>query len=162
MWELTRWYSRGNQKTNATISLFEDEDNSLPVPKAENYDNQTQLEHECETLGFLISQHPLMMYLNNLKNINYVRAMHLHRYVGKTITTIGWLVTRKATRTKNDEMMEFISFEDTTAIYETVFFPKTYNQFCYMMTHSKPYILRGKVEEEFGAVTLTVDRVEFL
>ena len=82
--------------------------------------------------------------------------------MGKKVTTIGWLVTRKATRTKNDEMMEFISFEDTTAIYETVLFPKTYNQFCYMMTHAKPYVLQGKVEEEFGAVTLTVDHLLFL
>lgn len=75
---------------------------------------------------------------------------------------IGWLVTHKMTRTKKDELMEFISFEDTTAIYETVFFPNTYRQFCYMLSHSRPYLLKGKVEEEFGAVTLTVSQVKFL
>ena len=120
------------------------------------------LEHEVETLGMLISRHPLTLYTDRLKKLNYVRARDLHRYVGKKVTTIGWLITRKATRTKTDEMMEFISFEDTTDIYETVFFPNTYNKFCYMMTHSKPYILRGKVEQEFDAVTMTVERVEFL
>lgn len=75
---------------------------------------------------------------------------------------IGRLVTRKMTHTKNDEAMEFISFADTTAIYETVLFPKAYQKFCYMLTHCKPYVLCGKVEEEFGAVTLAVEEVEFL
>ena len=102
------------------------------------------------------------MYQKSIKKLNYIQAKNLNHYIGKKVTTIGWLVTRKTTRTKNDEMMEFISFEDTTDIYEAVLFPKIYNKFCYMMTHSKPYILHGKVEEEFGAVTLTINNIVFL
>ena len=132
------------------------------MPKSEDYDLETQLEHECETLGFLISRHPLTLYTSRLKKLNYILAKDMHQFVGKNVSMIGWLVTRKMTHTKNDKTMEFISFEDTTAIYETVLFPTAYQKFCYMLTHSKPYILRGKVEEEFGAVTLTMEEVEFL
>src|SRR3989454_1708106 len=64
--------------------------------------------------------------------------------------------------TKDDEPMEFISFEDTTAIYETTFFPRAYARFCSMLTTARPYLLRGKVEEDFGAVTVTVDDLTFL
>jgi len=110
----------------------------------------------------LISRHPLTLYHDKIKKLTYVPAKNLRFFIGKNITTIGWLVTRKMTRTKKDELMEFISFEDTTEIYETVFFPKVYQKFCYMLSHSRPYILKEKVEEEFGAVTLNVSRVRFL
>ncbi len=58
--------------------------------------------------------------------------------------------------------MKFISFEDTTALYETVFFPKEYNQFCHMLNEMRPYILKGKIEKDFGSIGLTVSWMGFL
>ena len=58
--------------------------------------------------------------------------------------------------------MEFVSFEDTTAIYETIFFPPAYRRFCQMLSQSRPYVLTGRVEESFGAVALNVDSVRML
>jgi error-prone DNA polymerase len=160
MWRLMFWQNNNLKKQNGMFSLFDEDSGKLP--HAENYDFPTQLKHECETLGFLISRHPLALYKERLKTLTYILAKDLPLFVGKHVTTIGWLVTRKITRTKKSELMEFISFEDTSAIYETVFFPKTYHQFCYMLSHSRPYILKGKVDEEFGAVTLNVSEVKFL
>jgi DNA polymerase III alpha subunit len=57
--------------------------------------------------------------------------------VGKGVTTIGWLVTGKTVYTKDGEPMKFISFEDTTGFYETVFFPKVYNRFCPMLNEMR-------------------------
>jgi len=65
-------------------------------------------------------------------------------------------------QTKDEEPMEFISFEDTSALYETTFFPQTYARFCHILNRSRPYVLTGLVEEDFGAVTLTVDSVRLL
>ncbi len=58
--------------------------------------------------------------------------------------------------------MKFVSFEDTTGLYETVFFPKVYNRFCHMLNEMRPYILKGKVEEDFGSISLTVSWIGFL
>jgi DNA polymerase III alpha subunit len=58
--------------------------------------------------------------------------------------------------------MKFVSFEDTTGLYETVFFPKAYNRFCHMLNETRPYILKGKVEEDFGSISLTVSWIGFL
>jgi len=91
-----------------------------------------------------------------------VRGADLHKHVGRRVTTVGWWVTGKIVTTKEDEPMEFISFEDTSALYETTFFPQTYARFCHMLNRSRPYVLSGLVEEDFGAVTLTVDTVRFL
>jgi DNA polymerase III alpha subunit len=64
--------------------------------------------------------------------------------------------------TKHKELMEFLTFEDLTGLIETVFFPKVYDKYCYMLNKSRPYVLKGKVEEDFGAVTLTVEGVRYL
>ena len=82
--------------------------------------------------------------------------------MGKMVTTIGWRVSGKTIRTKTGETMKFVSFEDTTGLYETVFFPKVYNRFCHMLNAARPYILKGKVEKDFGAVNVTVNWIGFL
>ena len=160
MWQLTLWSNKTTPKSNATLSLFEEV--IPPMPKTANYSEKTQLKHEVETLGFLISRHPLTLYKDRLKKVPYILARDMPQYAGKKVTMIGWLVTRKMTKTKHQETMEFISFEDTTAIYETVLFPKAYDKFCHKLTHARPYILQGKVEEEFSAVTLSVEEVRLL
>ena len=79
------------------------------------------------------SHHPLERYEGILKNVEYVKACDLNAHVGKTITTIGWLVTDKTVHTKNGEPMKFVSFKDTTCLYKTMLFPRVYNQFCLLM-----------------------------
>ena len=68
------------------------------------------LKHELETLGFLLSIHPLDHYKDILKRLDYVRAKDLHTYVGKHVTTIGWLVAGKTVQTKDGDPMKFVSF----------------------------------------------------
>jgi DNA polymerase III alpha subunit len=62
--------------------------------------------------------------------------------------------------TKTGDPMEFLTFEDETGIVETTFFPQAYRRFCHIIDHNRPYLLSGKVEADWGAITLTVDRVE--
>jgi error-prone DNA polymerase len=117
---------------------------------------------EIQTLGFPLSIHPLDRYRDTLRRLNYVKAKDLNRYVGKEVTMVGWMVTGKTVHTKDGDPMKFVSFEDTTGLYETVFFPKVYNRFCHMLNEMRPYLLKGKVEEDFTAVTLTVHWIDFL
>lgn len=146
-------------KTASPSAPLESADDDRGIP---NYDEKTLLRHEIETLGFLISRHPLDLYRDILRRVPFVRASEMHRYAGRRITMIGWLVTSKLVHTKNGEPMEFVSFEDTTALYETVFFPEAYRRFCHILSHVKPYILRGRVDVEANACTLTVDWVGLL
>src|SRR5207249_2698519 len=120
------------------------------------------LEQEIEALGFLISRHPLNLFRVRLERVRPVRGRDLAKHVGKVVRVVGWYVTAKTVMTRHGEPMEFLSFEDTTALYETTFFPRTYASFCHMMTKVRPYLLTGRVEEDFGAVSLNVSDVRFL
>jgi DNA polymerase III alpha subunit len=86
---------------------------------------------------------------------------NLHHFIGKQVTTIGWYITGKTVRTKKDDTVKFVSFEDQTGIYETVFFPKVCNRYCHMLNASRPYILKGKVEENTGSITMAVNWIDF-
>jgi error-prone DNA polymerase len=160
MWQALRFYGGDYQEENSPPLLFAPAF-QLPI-KQPPYPKQLTLRHELDILGISLSHHPLERYEGILKNVEYVKACNLKAHVGKTITTIGWLVTGKTVHTKNGEPMKFVSFEDTTGLYETVFFPKVYNQFCHMLNERRPYILKGKVEEDFGSISLAVHWIRFL
>ncbi|MBN2000701.1 DNA polymerase III subunit alpha [candidate division KSB1 bacterium] len=159
LWRLKLKYSK--KTAQDTASLF-DESCPVKVPRAQQYNRTTMLKHEVETLGFIFSQHPLSLYMEKLNFRDFIKAKDLSVYKGKHVKMAGWLITGKTVSTKNDELMEFISFEDTTAIYEATFFPKAYRKFVHMLSHSRPYRLEGTVDSHFGACSLTVEKADFL
>ncbi len=159
LWRLK--LKQAQKVTPSTASLFEE---SLPVsvPKTQQYDRATMLKHEVDTLGFLLSRHPLSLYADKLRRLDYIKGKDMPAYRGKRVKMVGWLITGKTVSTKNSELMEFMSFEDTSAIYETTFFPKAYRKFVHMLSHSRPYRLEGTVDSFFGACSLNVEKAEFL
>ena len=113
-------------------------------------------------LGFLCNCHPMTLYRKELERLHPVEAVRLGHFIGRRIRFAGWLVTGKRVQTRQGDTMEFLTFEDETGMVETTFFPKTYERFCHMVDRNRPYVLEGKVETDWGAVTLTVDRVTAL
>lgn len=164
MWFLEWWLAEKNAlRLRPNLTLFDPSPvQKGAIPEVPDYDERTRLRHEQEVFGFLISCHPLALYQERIRGLDYVDGNALERHIGKTVRVLGWLITRKVARTKRDEMMEFMSFEDRTAIYETTFFPKVYYQFVHMMAQGRSFLLTGTVESQFGAVTLNVTHVAYL
>ena len=164
MWQALCFFNQ--DKTATQVLLFETNPTpSIADPPAHfpsPYPKHLMLKHEMETLGFLLSIHPLDRYKDMLERLDHVKACDLHAHVGERVTTVGWQITGKTVQTVHGHVMKFVSFEDQTGIYETVLFPKVYHQCCHMLNATRPYILKGKVEEAFGAITLTVQRIGFL
>lgn len=123
---------------------------------------------EWEALGFPVTYHPLSPFaalINRLKRVNgppLIPAREIERYGGRRVRLIGWRITAKPVLTKDGDPMEFVSFEDTTAIYETVLFPKVYKQVWDKLSGVRPYLLEGKVQLEFDVPTVNVEKVERL
>jgi len=134
----------------------------IETPKAPAYDRPTMLRHEIETLGFLISAHPLEPYERAMHGRGVTPARDLEKHVGRRVTILGWHVTSKLVHTKSDEPMEFVTFEDTTGLVDATFFPRAYERFCHLLTSTRPFLLTGRVEEEYGVSTLNVEHVERL
>ena len=58
--------------------------------------------------------------------------------------------------------MEFVTFDDGFGLIESVLFPDVYRERSHVLFDQGPFIFRGKVEEEFGAVTLSVTHLDRL
>ncbi len=140
--------------------LFDEQIDDLPEPPA--YDEKTLLRQELETLDMLVSRHPLDLHTEEVEKLKPVPASELKQHTGRRITTVGWWVTAKVVSTKNGKPMEFVTFEDTTAIYDATFFPEAYRKFCKKLTRHRPYVLKGIVEEDLGVCTLNVKWVGVL
>ncbi len=131
-------------------------------PRFPHEDPLTRLRHEFAVLGFLCGRHPMTLYRTMLENGGALAAVELASCLGRRVRFGGWLVTGKVVHTKHGEPMEFLTFEDETGIVETTFFPAVYHRFCHMLDRGRPYLLSGRVEQDWGAVTLTVTQVSAL
>jgi error-prone DNA polymerase len=129
-------------------------------PQVKDYDRSTKLSHERETLGLMLSVHPLKEI--GLGGRKIVPANQLSRYVGRRVTLAAWSITGKEVLTKKGDSMEFVSFEDETAIFETTFFPKAYQRFCQILDMNRAYFLTGRVQEQHGAVSVNVEHIKRL
>ena len=156
-WELLRSH---RQAERAEDTLFEEPAADLPTPPP--YEEKTVLNQEVETLGMLLSFHPLHLHRREVARTRPVPAARLRELVGRYIAMVGWWVTGKPVQDKNGRPMEFVSFEDTTALFDATFFPQAYARFCQKLSRSRPYLLKGKVEEAYGVATLTVEWAGFL
>jgi DNA polymerase III alpha subunit len=134
---------------------------AIPVLKA--YGPERRRREEYAAMGFTTDAHPMALYAEQLRRFRLCPGSELHRHVGRHVLVAGMLTTAKPVHTLKDEPMEFATFDDGHGLIETVLFPDVYRERGHVLFDQGPFILRGKVEQEFGAVTLTVthlDRVE--
>ncbi len=160
LWELACWLKSKRPKA-AAPSLFDRSEAAgqcRPLLPAEN--ERERLRREFSVLGFLCDRHPMELFAEPLQKRRTVRAVDLPRFIGRQVRLAGWLITGKVVSTKKGDPMEFLTFEDETGIVETTFFPEAYRRFCHIIDRQRPYLLTGKVEEDWGALTLTVEKAE--
>jgi error-prone DNA polymerase len=98
----------------------------------------------------------LTLYRKAIERLQPVPASHMHRFIGRRITMIGWLITEKPVETKQGLAMEFITLEDHTALYDATLFPEVYRRCSHLLSTNRAYMVQGLVEEAFGVMTLTV------
>ncbi|MFQ3547466.1 MAG: DNA polymerase III subunit alpha, partial [Termitinemataceae bacterium] len=91
--------------------------------------SRAELIREFECLGFLRSHHPFELWKATLQRFDRIYGKDLPHHVGKRVCLAGWPITRKEVWTRQGEPMDFISYEDETALFETVLFPQVYQQY---------------------------------
>ena len=160
LWELARWHHKRSKRLRQPDLFDRAAGLNIAKPVFPPGNERDRLRNEFATLGFLCDRHPMVLFKNALNGRGIVKARNLKKHTGRYVKVAGMLITGKVTHTKHGDPMEFLTFEDETGLVETTFFPQAYRRFCYMLDRHRPYILFGKVDEDFGAVTMTVDRIE--
>jgi error-prone DNA polymerase len=104
----------------------------------------------------------MALFADTVRAVHAVPGPELARHVGKLVTCVGMLTTAKPIHTIKDEPMEFVTFDDGAGLIETVIFPDVYRKVVSLLFGTGPYVMRGRVEESYGAVTLTVTALDRL
>jgi DNA polymerase III alpha subunit len=134
----------------------------LAVPLLREYPAERRRREEYAALGFTTDCHPMHLYTEDLRRFRICRTSELHRHVGKNVLLAGLLTTAKPVHTITDEPMEFATFDDGEGLVEVVLFPEVFRARGHMLFDKGPFIFRGKVEEEFGAITVTLTHLDRL
>jgi DNA polymerase III alpha subunit len=142
------------QHTRFPADWFDDIPPAVPVLK--EYSLERRRREEYEILGFITDSHPMQLHAEQLRRFRICPSTELHRHVGRQVQVAGMLTAAKPVYAKTDEPMEFATFDDGYGLIEAVLFPDIYRERGHVLFDEGPFIMRGWVEEEFGAVTLTV------
>ncbi|MEJ5360296.1 MAG: OB-fold nucleic acid binding domain-containing protein, partial [Desulfobacterales bacterium] len=141
-------------------SLFAPAAGERPPPRFPPEEPCGRLRREFAALGFLCDRHPIELYAPAVERAAGRRAVELPARIGRRVRFAGWPVTAKTLETRSGEPMAFLTFEDETGLVEATLFPGPYRRFRRLLADDRPLLLAGRVEEDWGAVTLTVDSLQ--
>lgn len=120
---------------------------------------RSRLLSELRRLGTTLEVHPLALWPEALAAKRCL-AKDLGDHVGERVRILGWPVTAKEVMAKGEQPMEFVSFEDETALVEVVLFPEAYRRFGGLLFEERPFFISGKVALDRGGLTLELLRLE--
>jgi DNA polymerase III alpha subunit len=158
------WTMDAGQRSEAGRPTGDDWFDNLPpaVPALKEYASERRRREEYAALGFVTDTHPMRLQADRLARFALCRSSDLPRRVGRHVMMAGMLTTAKPVHTRGDEPMEFVTFDDGDGLIETVLFPRVYRERGHVLFDQGPFIFRGKVEEEFGAITVTITHLDRL
>ncbi|MDH4183589.1 MAG: hypothetical protein OEV92_05160 [Nitrospinota bacterium] len=130
------------------------------LPALRDISPEEKLRLQYAALDLCATAHPLAMS-GKMDRHGITPARELYTVkAGARIRMLGWLVTAKRHRTKKGEFMKFLTLEDETGIYEAVLFPGAYRRCGQALRGGGPFVITGRVEDDGGYRTVTVEKVE--
>ena len=143
----------------APLSLLKPETRNL-APHLPEYPAERRREDAYALLGFTTDAHPMDLYRDRLRRFRLTPSTELHRHVGQTVLCAGMLTTAKPVHTARDEPMQFATFDDGHGLIEAVMFPDIHRKRSHVLFDQGPFLFRGIVEQEWGAISVTMTGLE--
>lgn len=133
-------------------------------PDIKEYDNDTLLKFEKDTIGLYLSSHPLLPYEEKLAKLRNIISSDLatgeseedteingellsNANVRDNMTvTAGGIITKvRKKATKNNSMMAFAALEDLYGTIDLLIFPKVYSQYSGMLQEDSIVVVKGRL-----------------
>ena len=78
---------------------------------------------------------------------------------GRRVRMAGIVAATRRVRTKRGEFMLFLTLEDGPGLFECTLFPPAWRRFGLLLRGLGPYVVEGRAEDQYGAVTVNVERL---
>lgn len=116
---------------------------------------------ERDVIGFLIGKNPLLKFSAIIKKKATKQIGEINESdVGQDLIIAGIVCGKKALKTKKDNSdMAIIQIFDETGTIEVVTFPKSYFKFKNILNINKILLLKGKLNNREGRLSIILDNV---
>ena len=106
-----------------------------------------QLEREQEVLGFSLAGHPIDEYDEYIENHPELRPLQaIHELKAKQrVKAIAYIKAVRVIRTKNNDLMAFVSVSDAESEAELIVFPQQYQRFSSLLVEQYIVYLDGTI-----------------
>ncbi|HXS08274.1 MAG TPA: DNA polymerase III subunit alpha [Rhizomicrobium sp.] len=130
------------ERESGQVSLFGGGDaqgEELRLTSVPDWPAHERLSEEFSAMGFYLSGHPLDAYGAALKRLGVTSYASLleDRRAGFKARLAGTMIKKSERRGRNDQMYAFVSFSDSTGMYEVMLFPE-------VLAASRPLLEAGK------------------
>lgn len=156
LWDAHFLLGQNKQKRSAP-TLFKSEVKEFTLPKLWHHHLESDFD-QLELLGFTLSS-PFSLLKNSPPS--RLVSIELPRKIGECIQIVGYLVTKKNTKTTDGKRMAFGVFLDLQGQWiDSVHFPQILEQ--YPFRGPGCYSITGIVTEEFGFIAIEVTKLKRL
>ncbi len=125
------------------------------VPPVPDHTEEEKFRYEMEILGLSARRHPLYYLYGNRS----ADSRLLPERVGERVCLVGLMATARVAMTARQEAMQFLTLEDEHGLFEVACFPKVFQRYRSLAGTLGPYLVEGRVEERYDAITLNAERL---
>jgi DNA polymerase-3 subunit alpha len=138
-------------------------DQLLPLPNMEEWDERELLKKEKESLGFYITGHPLDRFKKDTERFATCSIQDLPNEKDKSLVKVAGVVGElKIKRTKRGDRMATLNLEDLTGSNEVILFPDVFNRTLPLIRNDEPLLVTGTVETGDTSTKIIAQDIETL
>jgi DNA polymerase-3 subunit alpha len=141
----------------------------LPVikfPSVAAWSGLKSLQNELEAMGFYLSAHPLDTYGAALDRLHLTSSSVLQemcvRQESVSVTMAGVMINKKERFSKNGSRFAFITFSDSSGIFEVTIFSEVYTQYRERLEAGATMLMKVSARLDGDSLRLTVNGMEEL
>ena len=129
--------------------------------EAQDWDDETRLNGEKETLGLYLTGHPIARYEKELKDIITSSIADLHPTTNQVMTVAGLIVAMRTMYTKRGAKMAFITLDDRSGRVELAVFAESFQQYRDLLAKDRLVVVEGdvSVDEYTGGVKMSAQKI---
>ncbi|MEE1186138.1 MAG: DNA polymerase III subunit alpha [Acutalibacteraceae bacterium] len=127
---------------------------SYNYPNVSDFDKNTKLRYEKESIGLYLSGHPLSDYKELASKINSVNLNEILKNDDDNIYTDGDSVNLlvlisavKTRKTKSGQVMGFVTCEDETGVINILVFPKLLEEYMPLLQKDIIVVIKGRISQ---------------
>jgi error-prone DNA polymerase len=136
--------------------LFPVDATGFTRPDLNDFDLTTRRRFEYEVLGLSPDAHPMTLF----DATDLLPSRSLDDAAGRRVRMGGIMAARRRVPVKRTgESMLFLTLEDVDGLFECTLFPKVYRRYGALLRDAGPYVVEGRAEDQYGAVTVNVEAV---